>query len=163
LNIPKKNGVLNICFDNEAVETKLSTDNMIKKHPDIAAAGNYSYAATACPSHPFDLIEKVRKAFENSGNTFIHILCPCPPEWGFESHDSVRIGRMAVETRIFPLYEISNGYYQITINEPNTRPVSHYLKKQTRFSGLRKKAVEELNVKIKDNFQKLTEKASIGI
>ncbi len=163
LSIPKQEGSLNICFDNEAIESKLSTGILIKKTPDIAAAGNFPYAATACPSHPFDLIEKVRKAWSIKGNAFIHILCPCPPEWGFESQDCVRIGRMAVETRLFPLYEISNGYYKITVNEPNTRPLAHYIKKQSRFSGLKKKAIEELNMELTGNFKKLKEKESTGI
>ena len=86
LSIPKghgKNGAeLHVCFDNEAAEGKISSSNLIKRLPAIAAAGGYSYVATASPSHPFDLVEKAVRGLKADGPSLIHILCPCPIEWG---------------------------------------------------------------------------------
>jgi pyruvate/2-oxoacid:ferredoxin oxidoreductase beta subunit len=67
---------------------------------------------------------------------FIHILATCPPGWRIASDLSVKVARMAVQTKIFPLYEVENGV-KYTINvRPKGLPVSLYLKMQDRFKHL---------------------------
>ncbi len=150
--------VLDICFDNEAQE-KTDVAVITKKLPSVAAASGYLYSATACPSHPFDLIEKVRKAWAANGSSFLHILCPCPVAWGYEPENSVKLARMAVETRIFPLYEIVDGYYTVTVDQPHARPVRDYLARQTRFSSVRGKKAEQLQSAVDTAFDALKDKA----
>lgn len=133
-----------ICFDNETSEQGADTSNLIKKFPSVAAASGYAYVATACPSYPFDLVEKIRTGWEHNGSAYIHILCPCPIVWGFDPQNSVRIGRIAVESRIFPLYEIVGGYYRVTCDEPNPRPIKEYIKAQKRFDSWNAKKIELL-------------------
>jgi len=41
---------------------------------------------------------------------------------------SVRLGRLAVQTGVFPLYEVVNGKYKITVEPSPMRPVQDYLK-----------------------------------
>jgi pyruvate ferredoxin oxidoreductase beta subunit len=41
-----------------------------------------------------------------------------------------------VETLIFPLYEVEDGKYRITVDVENPRPVEDYLKHQGRFRHL---------------------------
>jgi pyruvate ferredoxin oxidoreductase beta subunit len=55
---------------------------------------------------------------------------------------SVRLGRLAVETGVFPLYEVVNGHYRLTVEVPKLRPVTHYLKPQGRFRHLRSPEIE---------------------
>ncbi len=154
--------MLQICFDNEAMGKKNDTSVIAKKLPAVAAASGYQYAATACPSHPFDLIDKVRKAWEAEGSAFILVLCPCPVAWGFEPENTVQIGRLAVETRTFPLYEIASGYYSITIDEQNARPVRDYLARQDRFAAVKGKKAEALQAEINNAFAALKDKSKIN-
>ena len=40
---------------------------------------------------------------------YIHILSPCPTGWRFPERMTPNVGRLAVETKYYPLYEIRNG------------------------------------------------------
>ena len=156
----KDGNILHLCFDNEVTEGKITPDALSKKQPAVAAASGYSYVATACPSHPFDFIQKVKNGCEANGSAFIHILCPCPVAWGINPRDTVRLGRMAVETRAFPLYEIVNGYYQITVSEPNPRPLKDYIKRQERFARWKTKDIEALQEDVNAAFHALEDKVN---
>jgi len=125
-------------------------------------ANDFTYVATACPSHPFDLIEKVRRGWETAGQSFIHILCPCPIGWEYQFENTVRLGRMAVESRLFPLYEIAGGFYHLTVDEPNPRPVADYIKNQKRFSHWKPQQVAALQDEINFLFSQLEEKAAVA-
>ncbi|MEM3022704.1 MAG: pyruvate ferredoxin oxidoreductase, partial [Candidatus Bathyarchaeia archaeon] len=46
------------------------------------------------------------------------------------------VARLAVQTRFFPLYEVENGKYRITLPVPNPLPVEEFLKTQGRFRHL---------------------------
>ncbi|MEI6126103.1 MAG: hypothetical protein WCQ99_06060, partial [Pseudomonadota bacterium] len=91
------------------------------------------------------------------------ILCPCPVAWKFDPENTVKVGRMAVETRVFPLYAISQGYYQLTHDETNPRPVKDYVKAQERFLSWSAKKIEELQDQVTDTFSALKDKANKGI
>ena len=150
---------LYICFDNETTEGKFDAEMLVKKLPAVASASGCDYAATACPSHPFDLTEKVRRAWECAGSAYVHILCPCPVAWGFEAENTVKLGRRAVESLVFPLYEIVQGYYKMTCEEAKPQSVAAYVKAQKRFAGLNGKKIAALQEKITENFAALKNKA----
>ena len=165
LSMEKKQGQqdkLYICFDNECVSGKIDKDALIKRQTSVALANEFTYVATACPSHPFDLIEKVRRAWNATGNSYVHILCPCPVGWEFPSEETVRLGRMAVETLLFPLYEIVGGFYHITVEEPQPRPIADYIKRQKRFSHWKAPQVAVLQNEVNDAYNQLKEKAVIA-
>jgi pyruvate ferredoxin oxidoreductase beta subunit len=160
LSIAKnKEAALHICFDNESTAGKTDADLLFKKLPALASASGCSYAATACPSHPFDLVDKVRKAWDTPGPSFLHILCPCPVGWGFEAENTVKIGRRAVESLIFPLYEIAQGYYSVTCEESKPQPVAAYVKAQSRFAGWSDKKIAALQERASEGFAALKSKA----
>ena len=163
LTIAKQNSSsenkLYICFDNESSDSKTDAASLLKRLPAVATAGGIAYVATACPSHPFDLIEKARNAWDADGDAFLYILCPCPVGWGFDPMNTVRIGRMAVESRVFPLYDIAQGYYHITVDEPNPRPVRDYIKAQDRFSKWTTKKISALQDAANSAFAAVSEKA----
>jgi len=125
---------------------------------EIMAAHRIPYAATATPSFPEDFLNKMRKAKEMKGLRFIHILSSCPPGWKFPSELSVKICRRAVETKIFPLYEIEKGRkYTLTV-EPKNLPVGEYLKLQGRFGHLSEKAVEAIQKNVDEEWKILMKK-----
>ena len=68
----------------------------------IAAAHNIPYVATACPSYPIDLIQKVKKAAAIEGPAYLHILSVCPTGWRSAPELSIKLGRLAAETGVFP-------------------------------------------------------------
>lgn len=125
--------------------------------PSDAVAEGVSYVATASPSYPFDLNEKLKKALDGEGRAYIHILCPCPVGWQFEPELTVKVGRYAVESRAFPLYEVQGGAYRLTVSTPKPRVVAEYLKAQKRFENLSEKDMEEATKTLENDYRKLTD------
>jgi len=132
-----------------------------KNMPEIAAAHNIPYVATASPSYPFDLIKKVEKAAQIEGPAYIHILSVCPTGWRLPPEKAIWIGRLAVETGVFPLYEVEKGKYRITIEVPKLRPVEEYLKPQGRFRHLTPELIDEIQKRVIDEYNKLKAKTAL--
>jgi pyruvate ferredoxin oxidoreductase beta subunit len=133
-----------------------------KNVPEIVAAHNIPYVATACPSYPFDLMDKVAKAAAIQGPAYVHILSVCPTGWRSPTDTVVRLGRLAVETGIFPLYEVESGQYKMSVNLPKLRPVKDYLKQQGRFRHLSDDVIQQIQERVEIEYQKLVEKAKNG-
>ena len=64
---------------------------------------------------PDDLARKVAKArdMRGEGLRFIVCLTSCPSGWGAQDHEAVELARLAVDTGLFPLYEVDHGTYVI--------------------------------------------------
>lgn len=131
-----------------------------KNVPAIVAAHDIPYVATACPSYPFDLMSKVNKAKEIDGPTYIHILAVCPTGWRAPSDLTIRLGRLAVETGIFPLYEVEEGKYKLNFDFPQLRPVEDYFKLQGRFRHLSKETIAQIQERVSAEYAKLKEKVT---
>lgn len=129
-----------------------------KNVPAIVAAHDIPYVATACPSYPFDLMDKVAKGAAINGPAYIHILSVCPIGWRSPSELSIRMGRLAVETGVFPLYEIEEGKYRLSINIPKLKPVREYLRLQGRFGHLSEGTIKEIQDRVDEEYSKLMEK-----
>jgi pyruvate ferredoxin oxidoreductase beta subunit len=130
-----------------------------KNMPAIAAAHDIPYVATACHSYPFDLMAKVKKASEIEGPAYVHILSVCPTGWRCIPDLTIKIGRLAVQTGIFPLYEVENGKYKLSLNLTKLKPVNDYLKLQGRFRHLSEETVKEIQDRVEKDYAKLVEKA----
>ena len=113
----------------------------------IAMAHGIPYAATACPSYPFDLMNKVRRGLDVDGPALIHVLAPCPTGWRTETSDSIELGKLAVLTGLWPLYEAVNGEVRLTVQVPRREPVTKYLKAQGRFRHLDEETVKKIQEK----------------
>ena len=124
----------------------------------IAAAHNIPYVATACPSYHFDLMKKVMKGAEVKGPAYVHIFSPCPTGWRYRSDLAIEIGRLAVQTGIFPLYEIEYGRYRLNADPPKLKPVEEYLKLQGRYRHLTDEQVQEIQQMVNEDYVKLKEK-----
>ncbi len=132
-----------------------------KNIPEIAVAHNIPYVATACPSYPFDLMAKAKKGADMKGAAYLHIFAPCPTGWRTLPDDTVDIGRIAVETGIFPLYEVVNGDYKMTYTPQELLPVKDYLKGQGRYRHLTEQDIEEIQQMVKNNYSKLLKKCTL--
>jgi pyruvate ferredoxin oxidoreductase beta subunit len=133
-----------------------------KNMPAIAAAHNIPYVATACPSYPIDLVEKVKKAARIEGPAYLHILSVCPTGWRSIPELSVKLGRLAAETGVFPLYEVERGRYRLTIDFPELRPLKEYTKLQGRFRHLSDDKLQEIEKRIHQEYAQLKERSEKG-
>jgi len=133
-----------------------------KNMPEIAAAHDIPYVATACHSYPFDLMDKVAKGINTPGPAYIHILSVCPTGWRSATDTVIKLGRLAVETGMFPLYEVENGQYRMSIDLPKLRPVKDYLKQQGRFRHLSDDTISIIQERVAAEYYKLVEKAKNG-
>ncbi len=105
---------------------------------EIIAAHRVPFVATASVAYPEDLIKKFEKAKNTKGFKLIHIFAPCPTGWKMAPELSIESARLAVQTRVFPVYEVENGvHYKLNINVKNPKPVGEYLKIQGRFRHLK--------------------------
>ena len=142
-----------LCYDNEAYMntgiqrssatpqnawTTTTPQGSLKDRPKknltrILAAHEIPYVATASVGYPEDLIAKARRAAGMRGLRFLHVISPCPPGWGFSPQQTIRLARLAVQTRIFPLFEVFDGVRTVLSLDPEPVPVAEYLRKQSRF------------------------------
>ena len=128
--------------------------------PEIAVSHNVPYVATACSSYPMDLIQKVEKAARMPGPAYVHILSVCPTGWRIPPNKAIWIGRLAVETGVFPLYEVENGKYRITVEVPEPRPVEEYLKPQGRFRHLTPELIAKIQERVTQDRDQLISKTT---
>lgn len=126
----------------------------------ICASHGIEYAATACISYWNDYMTKVRKAIEVDGPAVIDVLAPCPRGWRFDPSKTIEMGRLAVQTRYFPIYEVDKGEYRLNMKVQNPKPVEEFLKAQGRFSHLFKpefvKEVEVIQGWVDKNWERIT-------
>jgi pyruvate ferredoxin oxidoreductase beta subunit len=131
-----------------------------KNMAEIAAAHGIPYVATACPSYPLDLITKVKKAAKIKGPAYVHILSVCPTGWRLPPELAIKAGRLAVETGVFPLYEVEDGRYRITVDPGKLRPVNDYLKIQGRFRHLDETMIAKIQKRVTQEYEKLKRKVT---
>ena len=168
-----------ICYDNEAymntgIQRSSSTPygawttttsgsdwKKLRKKNIVEAlvAHRIPYAATANIAYPEDLVRKVKKAKEVKGSRFLHIYASCPTGWRIPSEMSIKIARMAVQTNIFPLYEVENGVnYTINI-KPREYLVREYFKLQGRFRHLSEEDLDQIQAMVNEDWELLLRKA----
>jgi pyruvate ferredoxin oxidoreductase beta subunit len=145
-----------------AGKVKMGQMTWKKNMPAIVAAHNIPYVATACPSYPIDLVQKVKKAAAIEGPAYLHILSVCPTGWRSTPENSIKLGRLAAETGVFPLYEIERGQYRLNADFPKLRPLKEYTKLQGRFRHLSDEMLQEIEKRVHQEYQQLKERAGKG-
>jgi pyruvate ferredoxin oxidoreductase beta subunit len=172
---------LYICYDNEAygntgmqrsgatpVGARTTTTPGGKTHPRkdielIVEAHRPPYLATACSAYPTDLFQKVKKALAIHGSKFIHVLAPCPTGWKFPPGKTIEMGKLAVKTGMWVLYE--REYGTLAISAPSKvamakpLPLTDYLSAQGRFKGISPEQVQELEGEIARRRERLLREA----
>jgi len=136
----------------------------------ILAYHGSPYVATASIGYLTDAYRKIKKAIETKGPTFVNLLATCPTGWRSPTEKSVEIAKLAVETGVYPLYEIVDSKH--VINRPkdvsNLKPVEDYLKMQGRFRHLfrpekNEEAINFIRERVKSNLELLIEHAQKGL
>ncbi|HWQ80554.1 MAG TPA: thiamine pyrophosphate-dependent enzyme [Anaerovoracaceae bacterium] len=103
----------------------------------ILAAHNIPYVAQTTFIGNFkDLHEKAEKALYTEGPAFLNIMSPCPRGWRYEAEDLAEICKLAVDTCVWPLFEVEHGVWKLNYEPKKKLPVTEYLKKQGRFRHL---------------------------
>lgn len=130
---------------------------------EVIAAHNVPYAAqTTFINNMKDLHEKARKAIYTPGAAFLNVLAPCPRGWRYPTEDLLTICKLAVETCVWPLYEVEYGEWKLSYEPKNKLPVEDYLKPQGRFSHLFKAGnewmIEEIQKDVDRRWEKLLKK-----
>ena len=149
-----------VCYDNEAyMNTGIQRSSSTPKFADastspagsvvpgkqqnkkdlteVLAAHNIPYVGqTTFIGNMKDLHEKAHKALYTTGATFLNILAPCPRGWRYPSEELMEICKLAVETCVWPLYEVVDGQWILNYQPKTKLPVEKYLQKQGRFSHM---------------------------
>lgn len=130
---------------------------------EIVAAHQIPYAAQASISHLTDLSNKVEKAIEKDGPTFINVLATCQLGWRISPDQSVKIAETGVDTNYWPLYEVDEGEYTINHKPKEKKSVEEWLKPQKRFSHLfqpkNEQVIQEIQDLVDQGWKTLLEKA----
>jgi pyruvate/2-oxoacid:ferredoxin oxidoreductase beta subunit len=117
------------------------------------------YAATATVAYADDLMAKAKKVMEIRGFTFLHILTSCVPGWRYPPELTIKISKLAVQTRLFPLYEIKNGT-RITINKrPKAKELKAFTGLQGRFTHLSEDDMARLQEEVERRWSRLNHMA----
>jgi pyruvate ferredoxin oxidoreductase beta subunit len=156
----RQENMLYICYDNEGymntgVQESGATPfgaltanspggkRLFKKDlPFIMKEHNIPYIATANVSYAQDFVQKLRKALTLTGFKYIHLFSPCPPGWRIPGDETIHIGRLAVETGAWALFEIENGRFHLTgpsinlLDIERRKPVEDYLRIQERYKQM---------------------------
>jgi pyruvate/2-oxoacid:ferredoxin oxidoreductase beta subunit len=106
-----------------------------KPMPEIAVAHGIPYVATASAGFVQDLQRKVKKALSIKGPKYIQVHVPCPLGWRHGPGLTIEIGKLAVDTGLYPLIEYENGILTGK-RQIAPKPVEEYLKVQGRFRHL---------------------------
>lgn len=173
-NAERNENIIYVCYDNEVYgntgaqrssATPLGATTTTTPHGEtkpkkdimsIMISHNIPYAATLNIGFPNDFIRKMQTAARIKGFRFLHILSPCIPNWKIEPSHTIKLARLAVETGVFPLYEVfSREEYRITHKPPLLRPVEEYIGLQKRFSRMDERTKNAFKRGIEENWTRL--------
>ena len=99
----------------------------------VVAHGSPYVAQTTLIGTLKDFHEKAYKAIYTQGATFVNVLTPCPRGWGYSAELLPTICKMAVETCVWPLYEVENGEWHLSYEPKKKLPVEEFMRLQNRF------------------------------
>ena len=165
--IDRNDDVIYLCYDNEAymntgiqksgltpfgattTTTPAGTSGKGNIRPkknlfEIIAAHGIPYAATASVGYIEDFANKVKRASEVKGTSFIHVLAPCPTGWGIDTSETIDIAREIVDTGLWYLAEYYDGEIHMNKVPKEFGDVEHYIRRQNRFKHLKDEDIEEI-------------------
>ena len=122
---------------------------------EIMAAHEIPYAASATAAFLPDLVRKVEKAKAMRGLRLITLLVPCLDGWGVPDDQGIAVARLAVETGVFPLYEVEDGWRYTLNGPPRTRPVREYLEAQRRYQDMGEEQTAQLQREVDAGWARL--------
>ncbi len=131
----------------------------------IIADHNIPYVAQAAPHAWRDLMSKAQKAIAANGPSFINVLVPCQRGWRYPQEETIAITKLAVETCVWPLYEVVDGDWKLNYRPSPKKPITDWLQSQGRFRHLltpeNKHIVDALQEIIDQQWAKLLERCRV--
>ena len=144
-----------------AGKIKKGKEQFRKDLTEIMVAHKIPYVAQTIVGNWRDLTSKVEKALAIEGPKFINVLQPCRLGWSYKPETTCEIGRLAAETCVWPLYEVTSGVYKVS-KPREKKPVLEWLKQQGRFRHLSKPEnrpiLDAIQANIDSNWQSLLAK-----
>jgi len=171
--VERNEDILYVCFDNEGymntgaqkssstplhAQTASTPAGKLSKKKniiEILAAHRIPYAATAATGFMPDLIAKVQKALTFEGSRFLAVLVPCLDGWGLPDESGARFSRLAVESGVWPLYEVEDGKHYTLNHETRNQSVAAYLDQQKRYRHIDESGLDELQAAIDEEWEQL--------
>lgn len=134
-----------------------------KNLTEIIAAHGVPYVAQTTMVGDFsDIHGKAHRAIYTEGPCFLNVLAPCPRGWRYEMEDLAEICKLAVQTCVWPLYEVENGVWRLNYEPKKKLPVEEFLSKQGRFKHMFAKGnewmIEEAQEYVDSQWEKLLAK-----
>ena len=172
------------CYDNEAYMNTgiqrsgttpagaLTTTTPISGKPQqrknvakIIAAHDIAYVASCSAAYPLDFYNKLMKAKTLTGIRYFHIHTPCPSGWGFEPRLAVKMGKLAVESGLYELYEFEGNKLTLTdasgkLLKKERKPVETYLSGQSRFKALSGEQIKKIQQEVDQRWNELKQTQS---
>ena len=182
--VERKHDILFICYDNEGyMNTGVQRSGSTPQHADTTTspygtsihgkvewkksmpfimASHGCYVATANIAYLNDLYAKIKKAMEIKGPKYLQIYAPCVICWGIPTNETIILSRLAVQTGVYPVYEIENGIVKLSM-DAKSRPVSDYLGRQKRFKHLTEQEIKEIQQHVDLEYEKIKKLSETGI
>ena len=135
-----------------------------KNLTEIIAAHNVAYVGqTTFIGNFSDFYEKAHKAIYTPGAAFLNVMAPCPRGWRYPAEKLMEMTKLAVETCVWPLYEVIDGKWIVNYIPKDKKPVEEYLKPQGRFAHMFKPGnewmIEAVQKEVDRNWEALLTKA----
>ena len=130
---------------------------------EIMVAHGIPYVAqTTYVGNMKDLHDKAHKAIYTPGAAFLNVLSPCPRGWRYPAEDLAKITKLAVDTCVWPMFEVVEGEYHLTYEPKEKLPVADFMKVQGRFKHCFEKGnewiLEEAQAWVDKKWEKLLAK-----
>ena len=130
---------------------------------EIMVAHGIPYVAqTTYVGNMKDLHDKAHRAIYTPGAAFLNVLSPCPRGWRYPAEDLAMITKLAVDTCVWPMFEVIEGEYHLTYEPKQKLPVADFMKVQGRFKHCFEKGnewiLEEAQAWVDKKWEKLLAK-----
>ena len=184
--IQRQHKFLYICLDNQGYmntggqssgttelysitkSTPIGSQTIPKRLPEIFLNHSIHYLATANIGYPTDFIQKVQRAKQMDGPSYIHVSTPCIPAHGIDSANMMSIARKAVRTGYEILYEMDKDRIILSkksapyIDQKARDPLEEYLSLQNRYRKLINdpQALQNLKQRVKKQWEWIRTKVS---
>jgi len=89
-----------------------------------------------------------------------HLLA-LPTGWRCGIDESIEVARLAVQSKVFPLYEVIDGVYHLSRKVAKPKPVTDYFKPQRRFRHLTEVDINKIQEKIDADYEALIKKCVV--
>ncbi len=177
-----------VCYDNNAyMNTGIQRSSATPKYADTTTTpvgsvsnGKQQYrkdlteimvshhipyvAQTTFLTNMKDLHEKAEKAIYMQGPAFLNVLAPCPRGWRYEASRLMEVTKLAVDTCVWPMFEVINGAWHLSYEPKKKLPVEEYLKVQGRFKHLflpeNRHLIDEIQAEVDKNWEELKRKCN---